>query len=355
MKSERAVLSESTEEHERPAGSLPPRVQPGLHGPPDALGPTIAGAEGLVERFLANRSPNTRQAYADDLADFAAWSGRAPRIAVAQLLQAGAGPANGLVLDYLNHLRELSRSQATINRRLAALRSLVKLARLLGLVAWSIEVRGEKLKRYRDTRGPSLDGVRRLLASLERRWDDKTIRDRAIVRLLFDLALRRGELVGLDLEHLDLVAGTVAVLSRGNGERELLTLPAETQAALRDWIEVRRFYAEGPGPLFTNFARARARKGRRLSATSVYRLVRRLGERAGVRARPHGLRHGAITAALDLNGGDVRAAQRFSRHQDLRTLTLLYDDNREDLGGKTARLVAAGVNHIMTHRRRQGR
>jgi integrase/recombinase XerC len=34
-------------------------------------------------------------------------------------------------------------------------------------------------------------------------------------------------------------------------------------------------------------------------------------------ARPHGLRRAAITAGLDLNGGDVRAAQRFSRHLDL--------------------------------------
>jgi Phage integrase family len=155
-------------------------------------------------------------------------------------------------------------------------------------VEWSIEVSGEKLKRYRDTRGPGLDGVRRLLAGLEHRRDGKAIRDLAIVHLLFDLALRRGELVGLDLEHLDLVAGTVAVLGKGHGERELRTLPHETAAALRAWIEVR---SEEPGPLFVNFDRAG--KGSRLTATSVYRMVRQLGERAGLRARPDGLRHGA--------------------------------------------------------------
>ncbi|TMC10430.1 MAG: hypothetical protein E6J41_08230 [Chloroflexi bacterium] len=67
----------------------------------------------MVERFLAGRSPNTRQAYADDLADFAAWLGRAPAAAVAQLLGAGAGVANALAFDYLNHLRDLGRSRAT--------------------------------------------------------------------------------------------------------------------------------------------------------------------------------------------------------------------------------------------------
>jgi hypothetical protein len=85
------------------------------------------------------------------------------------------------------------------------------------------------------------------------------------------------------MEHLDLVAGVVAVLGKGDGERELLTLPHETAVALRAWIDVR---GEEPGPLFVNFDRAG--KGRRLTATSVYRMVRQLGERAGVRYGPTG-------------------------------------------------------------------
>ena len=55
--------------------------------------------------------------------------------------------------------------------------------------------------------------------------------------------------------------------------------------------------------------------------------------------RPHGLRHAAITEALDLTKGNVRAVQRFSRHRDLRTLTI-YDDNRQDLAGEIARQLA---------------
>ena len=55
---------------------------------------------------------------------------------------------------------------------------------------------------------------------------------------------------------------------------------------------------------------------------------------------PHGIRHTAITEALNLTQGDVRAVQRFSRHRDVRVLTI-YDDNRTDLGGKVARMVAS--------------
>jgi hypothetical protein len=57
------------------------------------------------------------------------------------------------------------------------------------------------------------------------------------------------------------------------------------------------------------------------------------------RVRPHGFRHHAITRALDLTSGDLRRVQRFSRHRDPRTV-LRYDDNRRDLGGEVASLVA---------------
>jgi integrase/recombinase XerC len=108
-------------------------------------------------------------------------------------------------------------------------------------------------------------------------------------------------------------------------------------AALAGWVEAR---GPAPGPLVT--ALDRASRGRRLSGTGLYLVIRRLGERAGLRARPHGLRHAAITAALDLTGGDVRKVQRFSRHKNLQTV-LRYDDNRQDLGGDVARRLAEGA------------
>ncbi len=60
-----------------------------------------------------------------------------------------------------------------------------------------------------------------------------------------------------------------------------------------------------------------------------------------VKARPHGLRHAAITEALELTSGDGRAVQRFSRHRDVRTIER-YDDSRQDLAGEVAWKVAGG-------------
>jgi integrase len=59
--------------------------------------------------------------------------------------------------------------------------------------------------------------------------------------------------------------------------------------------------------------------------------VRRLGEII----RPHGLRHTAITAALDETNGNVRAAREFSGHASIEVL-MRYDDNRKDIDGEVA-------------------
>jgi integrase/recombinase XerC len=211
----------------------------------------------------------------------------------------------------------------------------VKLARTLGRIPWSLDVDSVKAQPYRDTRGPGRAGFRRLVDTLDTRLDAKAKRDRAAVRLLYDLALRRGEVVALDMEDLDAETGTVSVLGKGRTQKQRMTLPEPTRAALVGWVEARGTEA---GPLFLNFDRAG--KGGRLTGTSLYRIVRELGEDAGVQVRPHGLRHAAITEALDLTGGDVRSVRKFSRHAKLDTL-MVYDDNRTDLAGEIARRLAA--------------
>jgi integrase/recombinase XerC len=70
----------------------------------------------------------------------------------------------------------------------------------------------------------------------------------------------------------------------------------------------------------------------------VAHILATLGASLGVRVRPHGLRHTAITALLD-SGAGLREAQRFSRHADPRTL-MRYDDNRSDISGEMARIVS---------------
>jgi integrase/recombinase XerC len=152
--------------------------------------------------------------------------------------------------------------------------------------------------------------------------------------LLFGLALRRGEVVALDLEDLNIEEGFLKVMGKGRAHKEVLSLPPKVKAALASWLEVRGMEQ---GPLFTNFDRRGGRK--RLTGTGLYKMIQELGAGAGMTVRPHGLRHAAITRALDLTNGDVRSVQKFSRHRNIQTV-VLYDDSRRDMGGAVARLVA---------------
>lgn len=293
----------------------------------------------LVDAFLAGRNERTLAAYRRDLEDFAAFLGVTTTDDAARRLFSGShGEANALALAYRARLVERGLQSATINRRLAALRSLVKLANTLGLAPWTLAVENVRSAAYRDTRGPGAGGFKALLAAARAQGGDRrrTLRDVALLRLLHDLGLRRGEAVRLDVADVDLGESRVLVLGKARSQKEPVTLPGPTKEALAAWLEVR---GTAPGALFTNFDHARKGDGR-LTGSAVYAIVSTLGKKAGLVIRPHGLRHLAITSALDLMKGDVRAVQKFSRHKDLRVLNV-YDDNRRDFGGEVAALVAA--------------
>jgi integrase/recombinase XerC len=307
---------------------------------PPAPVPALGDVD-VLAAFLAGRNPRTLLAYDRDLRDFGRFLGQAEaRSGVELLLSLPHGQANAAALAYRAHLVDRGLRAATIARRLAALRSVVKLARTVGRVSWTLDVDSPKAEPYRDTAGPGDAGWRAMLAAAKRAAASgrpKPVRDLAIIRLLHDLRLRRGELVALDLADVALEPASVAVVGKGRTQSERLTLPDPTRDALAEWIGRR---GEEPGPLFVRLDRA-ASGPDRLTDTAVFLIVRDLGRKAGLArpTRPHALRHEAITRALDKTNGDVRTVQQFSRHADPRTL-LLYDDRRRDLAGDVARLVA---------------
>src|SRR5438309_11059916 len=142
------------------------------------LDPESAAAR-LLRAFLNGRKAETITAYRQDLEDFQAFI-QAPSLeqAASLLLARGPGEANALALDYKAHLMDRELAANTVNRRLTALRSLVKLGRTLGVVSWTIEVQSVKADPYRDTRGPGRAGFRDMLDSLAKRNDRKSMRDR---------------------------------------------------------------------------------------------------------------------------------------------------------------------------------
>jgi len=295
---------------------------------------TPEDAQDLLNSWLSGRSPRTLTAYRGDVERFAEWLGTDVPTATQTLVSNGPGRGNKLALDYRASMVEAGLAPSTVNRRLAALRSLVALARTLGMVTWAIEIRGVRSEAYRDTRGPGVDPIRSALDALAAEATPRALRDRAAVRLMFDLALRLSSVTSLDLAHVDLDRGTVSVALKGHGtERRTKSLPPATRQALCDWVAAR---GTAPGPLFTSFDRARKGDGR-LSGRSLRRTTEALGL-----GHPHGLRHTAITQAVTLaqaEGIPLPAVLGFSDHTSL-TVLQRYLDNVTDSGGRIAELVA---------------
>jgi len=147
-------------------------------------------------------------------------------------------------------------------------------------------------------------------------------RDQAILELFYASGLRLSELVGLDLDDLNLTGRVVRVLGKGRKER-IVPFNTTTAAALKAWLADRATFPQPQRvvksrrqkePLFLNY------RGTRLSTRSVDKLVRKYvaicSTRYGI--SPHALRHSFATHLLEA-GADLRAIQELLGHAQLST------------------------------------
>ena len=305
-----------------------------------ALSAQRSVGERLVDAFLAGRSEHTRRAYGEDLDVFAAYLGQPTSdAAMHHLLALSAGQANGVVLSYRASMLDRGLTPSTVNRRLSAIRSAVKLARTLGMTVWTPEINGVKVQTFRDTAGPGLDGVSLMIEKARGQQGVAAARDEALLSLMFDMGLRRGEVVGLDVDDLLRDSKRLMIKGKGKAQKAPCTIPDPTMVALHAWLAVRSQVAlAGERALFVGFAVDAP--GKRMTGRGLHYLVSELGRRVGIATRPHGLRHAAVTDVLEATNGNIESAQKFARHASPAT-TMKYNDNRKDAAGEAARLIAA--------------
>lgn len=285
----------------------------------------------VLQQLLADkRSANTRRAYERDVTQFFKFmTGKevTPDL-VLEFLHLERTQAVSVVLKYKASLIQQGLKEATVNRRIAALKSLVAMGRKIGVCNFSLEdIKGEKVEKYRDTSGIDAESFSRVLAVCDR----ATLigkRDYALLRLLWGNALRRNEVSQLNIGDFDPGSKTLRILGKGRGtQSEVIDLGSGCVDAIAIWLEASRGVRPDDAPLFTSLDFHNS--GHRLTGDGIRKIVVRLCSKAGIRKTmsPHRIRHSAITAALDATDGNVRKVQKLSRHRQLDTL-MIYDDNR---------------------------
>jgi len=150
--------------------------------------------------------------------------------------------------------------------------------------------------------------------------DERGLRDRAMLELLYATGMRISEMLGLDLDDLDLYDWEVRVLGKGGKER---VVPINRPAA----ESLQRYLSHGR-PRLLRGGREKALflngKGRRLSRSGAWRILRGHAARAGLSGKftPHTLRHSCASHLLE-NGADLRYIQELLGHASIST-TQIY-------------------------------
>lgn len=279
----------------------------------------MAGMEPLLDLFITylraerNLAGKTVDAYA---ADLTTW--------FADLRQKGHQDLSGVRReDVVGHLETLGarglskRSQA---RHLAALRMFHRFLAAEKLVEHDPT---EDLDTPRlEKRLPvflSVAEVDALLAAPDGRTVTG-IRDCAILELLYATGLRVSELARLSIEDLQLTAGYVVAMGKGQKER-IVPVGRRAQEALEDWLG-------GPREQVLRGRQSRALfvspRGTYFTRVGLWGIVRRNALKAGLRMAlsPHKLRHSFATHLVE-GGADLRAVQAMLGHADLAT-TQIY-------------------------------
>lgn len=222
---------------------------------------------------------------------------------------------------YVSAMHEAGYAKTSVARRLASLRSFFKYAQREG------KCESNPAKPLRNPRKErklphflSNQEIAQLFAAPPKS-DPQGIRDRAILETMYSAGLRVSELVGMNLDDLDLADGLVRI--RGKGKKERLSpMGSFAVKAMQSWLKVRQpapnLPAKHGSPVFLN------RFGKRLTTRSIARMLEKYLKLTGLdlRTSPHTLRHSFATHLLD-RGADIRSVQELLGHKSLVT-TQIY-------------------------------
>ncbi len=265
-----------------------------------------------VEAFLAvlssRRAPRTVEAYRRDLRE------------LSRALQAPIADATIDDLErYTASLRDAGLSASTIARRTAASRTFFRHLQLIGARVDNPAAALTLPRRTKPLPKTLTPGEAERLIAAAAGVTPRSLRDRALVELLYGAGLRVSEAVGLAKNGVDLDDRLVRVIGKGDKER-IVPIGREAVEALRRYLSRGRPHLDRRHrpELFLNA------RGGGLTRAGAFVILRKLAVVAGLepeRVHPHLLRHSFATHLLE-GGADLRSVQEMLGHADLATTEL---------------------------------
>ncbi|WP_297469834.1 site-specific tyrosine recombinase/integron integrase [Thermococcus sp.] len=252
----------------------------------------------VIEEFetyldLEGKSPNTIRMYSYYVRRYLEWGGT---------INARSA------LRFLARLRRKGYSNRSLNLVVQALRAYF---RFEGYDEEAEKLRPPKVPRSLP-KALTREEVKRLLSVIP----PTRKRDRLIVLLLYGAGLRVSELCNLKKDDVDIERNLLVVRGGKGAKDRVVPIPAFLSDAIREYLERREDESE------YLLVEERRRKKDRLSPKTVWYLLKKYGNRAGVEVTPHRLRHSFATHMLE-RGVDIRAIQELLGHSNLST-TQIY-------------------------------
>jgi site-specific recombinase XerD len=269
-------------------------------------------------------SPALRRVYEYAINQFIAWYCSEPRLALNRIV----------VVRYRMHLESRGLAANTINQQLAAVRRLAHEAADSGLLSPELAVGISRVKGVKQLgfRSGNWLSAEQSSVVLKHACGDsmRAKRDYAMLAMLFGCGFRRSELVGLELDEIQMRQGHWAVvdLIGKGGHIRTVPIPEWVKAALDQWIRAARVT---DGRIFRAVARAGKVWGKGISQNVVWYVVRSCCRRAGLeRIAPHELRRTCAKLCHD-SGGELEQIQFLLGHASVQT-TERYLGCKQNLG-----------------------
>lgn len=268
-------------------------------------------------RFERDRSPNTVRAYIGDITHLAHHATHVGHTTVTDLTLE-------VLRDWLMTMVASNAARRTAARRVASARGFCAWAAKRGLLDHDVSLRLGSPKTPSTLPAVlSAAQAEQLLTTATIAADDGSaaaLRDVAMFELLYSTGIRVSELVGIDLQDINMTSRTVRVLGKGAKERVVpFGIPAQT--ALTQWLDEGRPALAQSHSHSAVFLGVRGKRlDQRVVRASLERMLRHLPDLPDI--SPHALRHSAATHLLE-GGADLRVVQEFLGHASLAT-TQIY-------------------------------